>query len=111
MKAEILLSGTFVLVLISGFATPVAFAGDCISPGPDMDCDADGFTPNQGDCDDNKPDIFPGQGCDLLQVLVGGETIPLETTSLILAGTQSFSWMIPILLSILGIGIVISRKF
>jgi len=112
VKAEILLSGTFVLVLISGFATPVAFAGFCEDFGPDEDCDGDGFTPNEGDCDDNdRPDIFPGQGCDLLQVVVGGEIIPIETTSLILAGTQTFSWMIPIVLSILGIGIVIARKF
>jgi len=42
---------------------------------------------------------------------VGGELIPIETTSLILAGTQSFSWMIPVVLSVLGIGLfVVSRK-
>jgi len=43
--------------------------------------------------------------------VVGGELIPIETTSLILAGAQSFSWMIPVVLS--GIGIVlfvVSRK-
>lgn len=111
VKADILLSGIFVLVLISGFATPVAFAGFCDDFGPDEDCDGDGFTPNQGDCNDDNPDIFPGQGCDLPQVVVGGEIIPLETTSLILAGAQTFSLMIPIVLSILGIGIVIGRKF
>ena len=115
MKADILLSGTFVLVLISGFATPVAFAGSCVSPGPDMDCDADGFTPNQGDCDDNRSDIFPGQGCELPPAppsnLVAGEIIPIETTSLILAGAQSFSWMIPVLVAALGIAVVIARKF
>jgi len=43
--------------------------------------------------------------------LVGGELIPIEATSLILAGAQSFSWMIPIVLSVLGIGLfVVSRK-
>jgi len=42
---------------------------------------------------------------------VGGELIPIETTSLILAGAQTFSWMIPIVLSVLGIGLfVVSRK-
>ncbi len=42
---------------------------------------------------------------------VGGEIIPLEQTSLILAGAQSFSWMIPVVLSVLGIGLfVVSRK-
>jgi len=45
------------------------------------------------------------------QVTVGGEIIPIETTSLILAGAQSFSWMIPVILSVLGIGLfVVSRK-
>ena len=44
-------------------------------------------------------------------VVVGGELIPIETTSLILAGAQSFSWMIPVVLSILGIGLfVVSRN-
>jgi len=42
---------------------------------------------------------------------VGGELIPIETTSLILAGAQSFSWMIPVIVSGIGIGIVIARKF
>ena len=43
--------------------------------------------------------------------VVGGELIPIETTSLLLAGAQSFSWMIPVTLSVLGIGLfVVSRK-
>jgi len=42
---------------------------------------------------------------------VGGEIIPIQTISLLLAGAQSFSWMIPVVLSILGIGLfVVSRK-
>jgi len=42
---------------------------------------------------------------------VGGELIPIETTSLLLASAQSFSWMIPLVLSVLGIGLfVVSRK-
>ena len=44
--------------------------------------------------------------------IVGGEFIGVDTTSLILAGTQStFSWMIPITISAIGIAIVIARKF
>jgi len=44
-------------------------------------------------------------------LLVGGEIIPIETTSLLLAGAQSFSWMIPVVLSVVGIGLfVVSRK-
>ncbi len=43
--------------------------------------------------------------------VIGGEIIPIQTTSLILAGAQSFSWMIPVVLSIVGIGLfVVSRK-
>ena len=42
---------------------------------------------------------------------VGGEYLPIESTSLLVAGAQSFSWMIPVVLSVLGIGLfVVSRK-
>ncbi len=42
---------------------------------------------------------------------IGGEMIPIESTSLILAGAQTFSWMIPVILSGIGIGLfVVSRK-
>jgi len=43
--------------------------------------------------------------------IVGGEFLPIESTSLLLAGAQTFSWMIPVVLSVLGIGIFfVSRK-
>jgi hypothetical protein len=43
--------------------------------------------------------------------IIGGTIIPIESTSLILAGAQTFSWMIPVLLSGIGIGLfVVSRK-
>jgi len=43
--------------------------------------------------------------------VVGGEIIPIETTSLLIASAQTFSWMIPVVLSVLGIGLfVVSRK-
>jgi len=42
---------------------------------------------------------------------VGGEFLPIESTTLLLAGAQSFSWMIPVILSGIGIGLfVVSRK-
>ena len=42
---------------------------------------------------------------------VGGELLPIDNTALILAGAQTFSWMIPVVLSVLGIGLfVVSRK-
>ena len=53
-------------------------------------------------------DLKFSRNCGLV---VGGEIIPIETTSLILAVGQSFSWMIPVVLSGMGIGLfVVSRK-
>jgi len=43
---------------------------------------------------------------------VGGISIPTETSTLLLAGTQTTAaWMIPVIVSAIGIGIVIARKF
>jgi len=43
---------------------------------------------------------------------VGGELIPLDTTTLLLAGAQmNAAWMIPVIVSGIGIAIVIARKF
>jgi len=48
----------------------------------------------------------------LLPNAVGGEIIPLDTTSLLLAGTYSnTSWLIPVIVTGIGIGFVILRKF
>ena len=44
--------------------------------------------------------------------LVGGVFIPIDTTSLLLAGTYSnASWLIPVIVAGIGIGFVILRKF
>jgi len=43
---------------------------------------------------------------------VGGFLIPLDTTALLLAGTQmTAAWMIPVIVSAIGFAIVIARKF
>jgi len=43
---------------------------------------------------------------------VGGEMIPLDTSALLLAGAQMNAvWLIPVIVSAIGIGIVIARKF
>ena len=43
---------------------------------------------------------------------IGGELIPLDTTMILLAGTQmTAAWLIPVIVSAIGIGIVIARKF
>jgi len=44
--------------------------------------------------------------------VVGGELLPIDTTTLLLAGAQmNAAWMIPVIVSAIGIGIVIARKF
>ena len=43
--------------------------------------------------------------------VIGGEIIPIETVSLLLASAQSFSWMIPVVLSVAGIAIVLVRRW
>ncbi len=49
---------------------------------------------------------------ELPKVVVGGELIPLDTTMVLVAGTQyTASWMIPVIVSGIGIAIVIARKF
>jgi len=55
--------------------------------------------------DDLKVQLFQST------VVVGGKIIPIESTSLLISSAQTFSWMIPVTLSILGIGLfVVSRK-
>jgi len=45
-------------------------------------------------------------------VFVGGEFIGVDSTSLLVAGAQTnAAWMIPVLISAIGIAIVIARKF
>ena len=49
---------------------------------------------------------------DLMCLAVGGEFIGIETTSVLAAGAQyTAAWMIPVIVSAIGIGIVIARKF
>ena len=47
---------------------------------------------------------------DVIKPPVGGELIPIDATSLILANTQTFSWMIPVILSGIGIGLFVFRR-
>jgi hypothetical protein len=41
---------------------------------------------------------------------VGGQMVPIDTTALLVAGAQSTTWMIPVALSLVGIGLVFYRK-
>ena len=70
--------------------------------GPDT-CDGSG-TCEAGPPITGTPACFPVSQ-------IGGEIISIESSSLILAGAQSFSWMIPLVASGIGIGLfVVSRK-
>ena len=55
---------------------------------------------------------FPGPPCEIQEdQLIGGELIPLDTTSLLLAGTQiTASWMIPVIVTGAGIVLVFVRN-
>jgi len=48
----------------------------------------------------------------IINGVVGGEFLPIDNTALLLAGTySSAAWMIPVVLSVVGIGLfVVSRK-
>ena len=79
--------------------------GQCL-PGIPTACD-DGDVCTIDSCE-------PALGCqtapDPVCAEVGGVIVPLENTSLLVAGAQSFSWMIPVVLSVLGIGLFVFRK-
>ncbi len=73
---------------------------------------------NDGTYQSSGTDIFaipltgnPIEPIASICVEVGGNLVPIDSTTLLLAGAQSFSWMIPVVLSVLGIGLfVVSRK-
>ena len=46
-----------------------------------------------------------GEGC-----YVGGEVIPIEASSLILAGAQSTTWLIPVIVSAVGISLFFGTR-
>ncbi len=83
--------------------------------------DTNDFLSIHWDTDDTDP--YAGgdshiTGTDLLfrtyfeSAVVGGELLPIDTTALLIAGAQmNAAWMIPVIVSAIGIGIVIARKF
>jgi len=110
-KTAILLLSMTVL-MTSVFLTQEAFAGDTTCEGCRaqlQDCLDLADSPSEvQQCRDQF------QGCLLVAVdcAVGGDMIQMETTSILAAGAQyTAAWMIPVLVSAIGIGIVIARKF
>ena len=59
-----------------------------------------------GDCNDFDPLV--NLICEIL--VVGGTYLPIDTTSLLLAGASVNVWMIPVVMSAAGFGILIARK-
>jgi hypothetical protein len=46
----------------------------------------------------------------ILQELIGGKIIPIDATSLLLASAQNTTWLIPLVLSAAGIGLVLVKR-
>ncbi len=73
---------------------------------------------NSGTYQSSGTDIFGGafnaNPNPIVQIpsicVVGGTVIPIDTTAMLLAGAQSTSWMIPVILSGIGIGLFVFRK-
>ena len=59
----------------------------------------------------NQEIFFDTFSCAIFAA-IGGDMIQMETTSILAAGAQhTAAWMIPVIVSAIGIGIVIARKF
>jgi len=102
------------VLMTSVFLTDQAFADVHILPLTCADCDFE-FEICEGDgMSVYEQCVADRDSCRraLMCTAVGGEFIGIETTSVLVAGTQTTAaWMIPAIVSAIGIGIVIARKF
>ena len=102
------------VLMTSVFLMDQAFAAGHIIPqtcaGCDLEfeiCEGGGMT-GYDECAANRDSCKRSLMCNA----VGGEFIGIETTSVLVAGAQyTAAWMIPVIVSAIGIGIVIARKF
>jgi hypothetical protein len=99
---QIIPGNTYALEFIAGNAANTLLAASCLDPYPG------GILWQSGNaipsCDFGFVTYFDDD-------VVGGIVLPIESIALILVGAQSFSWIIPVILSGLGIGLfVVSRK-
>jgi len=69
-------------VILITSQSPVAFAGI----GDDHDADGDNYSPNEGDCDDTDPEIYPGHGDCKYPVKDDTEQIEDEINDLVVSG-------------------------
>ena len=58
MRLLSIFSMALVSMILITSQSPAAFAGI----GDDHDADGDNYSPNEGDCDDTDPEIYPGHG-------------------------------------------------
>jgi len=130
---NILFTTTFSIIVAAILLAP-SFTQQAFAGSTGTDNDGDGFSENQGDCNDNEADIHPdaGEVCDdgidnncdeLVDLLdpicqnnevpleqVAGELLSLDSTALFLAGIQSMTvWMIPTVLGLAGAGVYLVK--
>jgi len=124
MRAKIGIAFLSISVLISfGLTSNQAFAGLAFLPTTCQDCkDLEQLFSEVCDNGEISPSEVILNCGELAQVLltcasnfcpaIGGNMIQMQTTSVLAAGAQyTAAWMIPVIVSAIGIGIVLARKF
>ena len=72
----------------------------------------DGRVLTTGAAPQPQPDVFYSRLVQDGARAIGGNMIPIDSTMVLAAGAQyTAAWMIPVIVSAIGIGIVIARKF
>ena len=112
MRAKIGIAFLSISLIASfGLASNQAFAGGVGDPCEDCEVDFDDCIALPlpfSLCEQIRLDCRAQLQCDA----VGGEFIGIETTSVLAAGAQyTAAWMIPVIVSAIGIAIVLARKF
>ena len=82
MRLLSIFSMALVSMILITSQSPAAFAGI----GDDHDADGDYYSPNEGDCDDTDPEIYPGHGDCKYPVKDDTEKIEDEINDLVESG-------------------------